>query len=114
MRENGKTCVIKIEVIERTPKVSLAFFFGFQIVVCNLLERFQKVTEKSGMMVTIQSRSIINVYLRPSTKIIQDNVSLCLLNFCLKNSCDQMHLRLYKPNYIIFHSYVTFYLTIAS
>ena len=26
MREYGKTCVIKIEVIERTPKVSLSFF----------------------------------------------------------------------------------------
>ena len=38
------------------------------------------------MIVTIQPRSIINVYLRRSTKIVQDSSSLCLLNFCRKNS----------------------------
>lgn len=67
-------------------KKCLFRFFQSQFVTSNLLESFQKVTEKSSMIVTIQPRSIINVYLRRSTKIVQDSSSLCLLNFCRKNS----------------------------
>lgn len=50
----------------------------------NFLESFLGVKEKSRMIMTIQPRKIINAYLRWSTKTVEDNISLRLLNFSLK------------------------------
>ena len=68
------------------------------------------------IMVIIQLRRIINAYLRRSTKPLQNEI-LRLSNFRLQNLSNldaaiQIFLCLHKPNSPIFHSYVTFRLTL--
>ena len=68
------------------------------------------------IMVIIQLRRIINAYLRRSTKSVKNEI-LRLSNFRLQNLSNldaaiQIFLYLHKPNSTIFHSYVTFRLTL--
>ena len=52
---------------------------------------FQRVTERSRMVLTIQHHIILNTFNRQSTKTKLDNI-LCVSNFHLKTASERMNL----------------------
>ena len=80
------------------------------ILRCSL-EGFQKVTERSGMLITVQNRIILNTFKRQSAKKFQDNM-LRVSNFRMhifsnSDATIQIFLQLAKPDSIVFYSYIT-------
>ena len=93
--EMGKSCPEELFKIARC----------FRSYFVSLFESFQKVTERSRMMVTIQTR-ILNTFSKPGTKIIQGNI-MCVS--CMYfDATIQTFVLPAKANSIVFPPYITF------
>ena len=105
----GKSC----------PKELFKIARCFRSYFVSLFESFQKVTERSRMLVTIQTR-ILNTFSKQGTKIIQGNI-MCVSHFhmdmfgnVLKFWCyDPTFVLLAKADSIVFPPNITFWLTVA-
>lgn len=78
----------------------------------SLFGSFQKVTERSRMVVTIQHHIIWNTFNRQSAKIILDNIQ-CTSNFNMNmfsksDAAIQTFLCLAKSDSLVFHLYILF------
>ena len=107
--EMGKSC----------PKELFKIARCFRSYFVSLFESFQKVTERSRMLVTIQTR-ILNTFSKQGTKIIQGNI-MCVSNFHMDmfgnvlkfDATIQTFVLLAKADSIVFPPYITFWLTVA-
>ena len=104
--EMGKSCPNELFKIARC----------FRSYFVSLFESFQKVTERSRMMVTIQTR-ILNTFSKQGTKIIQGNI-MCVSNFHMDMFGNVLKFWLRsKPLFSwprrILSFYITFWLTVA-
>ena len=84
----------------------------------SLFGSFQKVTERSRMVVTIQRHIIWNTFNGQSAKIILDNIQ-CTSNFNMNifsksDAAIQTFLCLAKSDSLVFHLYILFGLTIGN
>ena len=82
----GKSC----------PKELFKIARCFRSYFVSLFESFQKVTERSRMMVTIQTR-ILNTFSKQGTKIIQGNI-MCVSNFHMDMFGNVLKFWCYDPN----------------
>ena len=108
--ETGKSC----------PKELFKIARCFRAYFVSLFESFQKVKERSRMLVTIQTR-ILNTSSKQGTKIIQGNI-MCVSNFHMDIGSEtfsnfdatiQTFVLLAKADSIIFPPNITFWLTVA-
>ena len=84
--EMGKSC----------PKELLKIARCFRSYFVSLFESFQKVTERSRMLVTIQTR-ILNTFSKQGTKIIQGNI-MWVSNFHMDMYGNVLKFWCYDPN----------------
>ena len=84
--EMGKSCPNELFKIARCFRSYFVSFF----------ESFQKVTERSRMLVTIQTR-ILNTFSKQGTKIIQGNI-MCISNFHMDMYGNVLKFWCYDPN----------------
>ena len=84
--EMGKSC----------PKELFKIARCFRSYFVSLFESFQKVTERSRMLVTIQTR-ILNTFSKQGTKIIQGNI-MCVSNFHMDMYGNVLKFWCYDPN----------------
>ena len=84
--EMGKSC----------PKELFKIARCFRSYYGSLFESFQKVTERSRMLVTIQTR-ILNTFSKQGTKIIQGNI-MCVSNFHMDMLGNVLKFWCYDPN----------------
>ena len=84
--EMGKSC----------PKELFKIARCFRSYFVSLFESFQKVTERSRMLVTIQTR-ILNTFSKQGTKIIQGNI-MCVSNFHMDMFGNVLKFWCYDPN----------------
>ena len=82
----GKSCPEELFKIARC----------FRSYFVSLFESFQKVTERSRMLVTIQNR-ILNTFSKQGTKIIQGNI-MCVSNFHMDMFGNVLKFWCYDPN----------------
>ena len=107
--EMGKSC----------PKELFKIARCFRSYFVSLFESFQKVTERSRMLVTIQTR-ILNTFSKQGTKIIQGNI-MCVSNFHMDMFGNVLKFWCYDPNLcssghadsIVFPPYIAFCLTVT-
>ena len=107
--EMGKSCPNELFKIARC----------FRSYFVSLFESFQKVTERSRMLVTIQI-CIPNTFSKQGTKIIQGNI-MCVSNFHIDMFGNVPKFWCYDPNlcssgqggFYGFPRYITFWLTVA-
>ena len=89
-----KTCLLRVKVAQKNFKISRCFRSYF----VSLFESFQKVTERSRMIVTIQNRIILNTFSRqPTKKTIQGNI-MCVSNFHVHMFTNVLKFWWYDPN----------------
>ena len=105
---------------ESSPKELFKIARCFRSYFVSLFESFQKVTERSRMLVTIQTCTL-NTFSKQGTKIIQGNI-MCVSNFHMDIGSEtfsnfdatiQTFVLLAKADSIVFPPYITFWLTVA-
>ena len=79
-----------------SPKELFKIARRFRSYFVSLFESFQIVTERSRMMVTIQTR-ILNTFSKPGTKIIQGNI-MCVSNSHMDMFGNVLKFWCYDPN----------------
>ena len=84
------------EMSKISPKALFKIASCFRFYYVGLFESFQKVTERSRMMVTIQTR-ILNTFSKQGTKIIQGNI-MCVSNFHMYMFGNVLKFWCYDPN----------------
>ena len=84
------------EMGESSPKELFKIARCFRSYFVSLFESFQKVTERSRMVVTIQTR-ILNTFSTQGTKIVQSNI-MCVSNFHMHMFGNVLKFWCYDPN----------------
>ena len=85
-----------LEMVKSCLKELFKIARCFRSYFVSLFESFQKVTERSRMLVTIQTR-ILNTFSKQGTKIIQGNI-MCVSNFHMDMFGNVLKFWCYDPN----------------